>query len=296
MSPAPSVDGRTILITGATDGLGKRVARDLAAAGATVLLHGRDPRKGEGVLDEIREASGSERLRYYNADLSSLTAVRGLAARLREDHHRLDVLVHNAGIGTGNGRGERETSADGHELRLAVNYLAPLLLTDLLLPLLRRSAPARIVSVASAGQQAIDFRDVQLERHYDGLRAYRQSKLALVMLTFDLAAELEGSGVTANCLHPASLMDTKMVRDTDRFGAPRSSVAEGAHAVEHLIASPELDAVSGEYFDGTEPAPAEPQAYDRAARTRLRELARRWVGLDGRHRIDPTSPRPAQRT
>jgi NAD(P)-dependent dehydrogenase (short-subunit alcohol dehydrogenase family) len=274
-----AVKNRVILVTGATDGLGKQVARDLAAQGATVLLHGRSLEKGEATLQEIRDATGNQKLMYYNADLSSLDAVRGLAEEIQAEQDRLDVLINNAGIGSGSRPGRRELSADGYELRFAVNYLAHFLLTYRLLPLLRRSTPARVVNVSSAGQQPIDFEDVMIEHGYDGLRAYRQSKLAQVMATFDLAEELSQSGITVNCLHPASLMDTRMVRETDYFGGPMSSVEEGAHAVEYLATSLELDGVTGEYFDGEQRARANAQAYDKEARRRLRLLSRQLTGL-----------------
>jgi NAD(P)-dependent dehydrogenase (short-subunit alcohol dehydrogenase family) len=206
------VEQQTILVTGATDGLGKAVARELAARGATVLLHGRDDARLDETQREIRRATGSRSLRTYRADFSSLDEVRRLAAEVERDDGQLHLLVNNAGIGSGRD-GTREESADGHELRLAVNYLAPLLLTTLLLPLLRRSEPSRIVNVASIGQAPVDFGDVMLERSYDGMRAYSQSKLALVMFTLDLAERLsaDGAEVTVNALHPASLMNTKMV-------------------------------------------------------------------------------------
>lgn len=274
-----SIDKQIILMTGATDGLGRMVAEDLAGQGATILLHGRNPAKGEAVLKEIQRATGSDRFRYYNADLSSLAEVRRLADEILADQPRLDVLVNNAGLGAGPHPNTRETSPDGFELRLAVNYLAPFLLTRLLLPLLRTAAEAdgtaRIVNVASVAQQALDFDDPMLEKGYDGRRAYSQSKLALVMFTFDLARELEGSGITANVLHPASLMDTKMVREW--FGAPRTTVKEGADALEHLVLAEELDRISGAYFDGQRQARAQAQAYDEEARRRLRELSERWV-------------------
>jgi NAD(P)-dependent dehydrogenase (short-subunit alcohol dehydrogenase family) len=276
---AQAVKNQVILVTGATDGLGKQVARDLAAQGATVLLHGRSREKGEATLQEIRDATGNQKLMYYNADFSSLDAVRRLAEQIQADQDRLDVLINNAGIGAGSRPARRETSADGYELRFAVNYLAPFLLTYQLLPLLRRSTPARIVNVASVGQQPIDFDDVMLEDGYDGLRAYRQSKLAQVMSTFDLAEELSESGVTVNSLHPASLMNTKMVLETDYFGGPMSTVEEGAHAVEYLATSPELDAVTGEYFDGERRARANAQAYDKEARRRLRMLSQELTRL-----------------
>jgi len=270
---------KVILVTGATDGLGKQVARDLAARGMTVLLHGRSQAKGEATLREIEEATGRHNLAYYNADFSSLDAVRRLADEIQADQEHLDVLINNAGIGAGSRRARRRESADGYELRFAVNYLAPFLLTHRLLLFLRRSAPARIVNVASVGQEPIDFGNVMLADGYDGLRAYRQSKLALVMFTFDLAEELAGSGITANCLHPASLMDTKMVSATDYFGPVMTTVEEGADAVEYLALSGEVEGVTGEYFDGTQRARANPQAYDREARRRLRTFSEQLVGL-----------------
>ena len=272
----------TILITGATDGLGQRVATDLAGKGVTLLLHGRDPDKGERVRARIRAATGNDRLHYFNADLASLAEVDRLAAAVAGSQPRLDVLINNAGVGAGPDPARRETSVDGFELRFAVNYLAPFLLTRRLLPLLRRTAEqvgtARIVNVASAAQRAIDFDDVMLERSYNGMRAYSQSKLALVMFTFDLAEELAGTGVTVNALHPASLMDTRMVREW--FGTARTTVEEGARHVERLAVADELSRVGGVYFDQGEPSRAAEQAYDEKARKRLKELSLGWTGLD----------------
>jgi NAD(P)-dependent dehydrogenase (short-subunit alcohol dehydrogenase family) len=269
-----SVEELVIFITGATDGLGERVATDLAGKGATLLLHGRDREKGARVLAKIRERTGSKRLDFYQADLSSLGEVRRLVSMVGDGWKRLDVLVNNAGVGGGEEPRRREVSADGLELRFAVNYLAHVLLTRGLLPLLRRTAQeageARIVNVASAAQRAIDFQDVMLEKGYDGMRAYSQSKLAQVMFTFDLAEELKGLGVTANALHPASLMDTKMVREW--FGTPRTTVQEGARYVERLVLAEDLAGVSGVYFDQDRPSRADEQAYDPDARRRLREL------------------------
>ena len=162
-----------ILVTGATDGLGKGVATELATAGATVLLHGRDDERGRSTVEQIKETTGNDKLWWYRADLASLEEVRRLAHQVEADHDQLDVLVNNAGIGmTVPGGGVRAESADGFELRLAVNYLAGFLLTKLLLPLVRRSAPARIVNVSSAGQMPIDFDDLMLERDYNPTKAY----------------------------------------------------------------------------------------------------------------------------
>jgi len=276
---AQADNNQVILVTGATDGLGKQVALDLAARGAKILLHGRNQLKGEATLREIHDATGNENLIYYNADFSSLDAVRQLATEIQCDQVRLDVLINNAAIGVGLRQARREISADGYELRFAVNYLAPFLLTHQLLPLLSRSTPSRIVNVASVGQQAIDFHDVMLENRYDGLRAYRQSKLAQVMFTFDLAEELSSRGVTINSLHPATLMNTKMVLETDYFGGSMTTVEQGARAVVYLAKSPEVANVTGEYFDGEQRARANSQAYDREARRQLRILSEKLTGL-----------------
>jgi NAD(P)-dependent dehydrogenase (short-subunit alcohol dehydrogenase family) len=270
------IDQQTILVTGSTDGLGRALARELAGRGATVLLHGRDSAKGEAALREVREATGNERVAFYLADLGSLAEVRGLAETVRGEQERLDVLVNNAGIGTGGrARAERELSADGYELRFAVMYLAPYLLSSLLEPLLVRSAPSRIVNVASAGQLPIDFDDVMLERSYSGAQAYCQSKTALVMLTFDLASELADRGVAVNCLHPGTYMPTKMVLEAGV--TPVDSLESGIEATLRLVADPALDGVTGTYFDRLREARAISQAYDADARRRLRELTAELV-------------------
>jgi NAD(P)-dependent dehydrogenase (short-subunit alcohol dehydrogenase family) len=272
------IDEQVILLTGSTDGLGRALARELACRNATVLLHGRDATRGAAAMREIGEATGSDRVAFHLADLGSFEQVRGLADAVVADHERLDVLVNNAGIGTGGrANSERQVSEDGYELRFAVNYLAPFLLTRLLEPLLVRSAPARIVNVTSAGQAAIDFDDVMLERGYNGIQAYCQSKLALVMLTFDLAEELGDRGVTANCLHPGTFMPTKMVLEAG--ASPVDSLESGVEATMRLVADPALDRVTGSYFERRREAAAHPQAYDLEARRRLRELSAKLTGL-----------------
>jgi NAD(P)-dependent dehydrogenase (short-subunit alcohol dehydrogenase family) len=277
MAAMRPLDRQTILVTGATDGLGRALARELAAAGATVLLHGRSKQRLEDTRRELTEATGSDRLRTYLADFASLEQVRRLAREVAGDQERLDALVNNAGIA---GAGPRQESADGIELRFAVNYLAPFLLTELLLPLLRRSAPSRIVNVASVGQVPIDFDDVMLERGYEPLRAYRQSKLAQVMFTFELARRLRAAGetgVTVNALHPATLMNTKMALES--FGYAMSTIQDGVEATLRLVADPELEGVSGRYFDRLDEDRANPQAYDADARARLWKLSADLVHL-----------------
>jgi NAD(P)-dependent dehydrogenase (short-subunit alcohol dehydrogenase family) len=270
------LDQQTILITGSTDGLGRQTALALARQGAKVLLHGRDRERAERTAADIGHRTQNDQLEFYVADLSALEEVRRLASEVEERNDRLDVLVNNAGIGRMGT--ERSVSRDGYELTLAVNYLSHFLLTELLLPLLRRSAPARIVNVASVGQAPIDFDDPMLEREYEGFRAYRQSKLAQIIFTFELAERLDPTEVTVNAVHPATLMDTKMVRES--FGRTMSSVEEGVDAAMQLIASPALDGISGRYFDGLEESAAHDQAYDRDARRRLLELSQELSGLD----------------
>jgi NAD(P)-dependent dehydrogenase (short-subunit alcohol dehydrogenase family) len=269
------VSERTIVITGATDGLGKGIASALAPTGARLVLHGRNEEKGQRLIEELRPSATGE-FAFRRAELSSLGQVRSLAEALLEEE-RIDVLVNNAGVGTAR---PREESADGYELTFAVNYLAPFLLTRELLPLLQRSAPSRIVNVSSAGQAPIDFADVMLERGYSGTQAYCQSKLALVMFTFDLAEELEGSGVTANCLHPGTYMPTNMVRDAGI--KPATPLEDGIAATVRLIDSDEVEGVNGHYFDGTRESAPHPQAEDPDARRRLRELSQELTGIQTR--------------
>ncbi len=257
----------TILVTGATSGLGKRVALEVARMGASVLLHGRNHDRLEATFGEIQSETGSEKLGSYLADLSSLSEVRALAEQVLWDHDRLHVLINNAGIIIE----ERTESKDGFEITFAVNYLAHFLLTNLLLPLLHDSTPARVVNVALAGQSPMNFSDIMLEQGYDAMKAYTRSKLAQVMFTFELAERLRGTGVSANALHPASLMDTKMVRET--FGRAMSSVQEGVEATVRLAISPELEGVTGRYFDGQREGRADRQAYDAQARKRLWDLS-----------------------
>ncbi|MEU3607107.1 SDR family NAD(P)-dependent oxidoreductase [Streptomyces sp. NPDC035033] len=266
----------TTLVTGATQGLGRGVALDLAARGGTVLLHGRDAGRLAAVAAEVRALDAGGEVRTYRADLSDLDQVEALAARVRAAEPRLDALVHNAVAGGGPRPLEREVSAQGHELRLAVNHLAPYALTRGLLPLLTASAPARVVNVASIGQETVDLDDLMFEKEYEGLRAYCRSKLALIMATFALAEELDGTGVTVNALHPAHLMDTAAVR---AYGlTPLVGVEEGVRPTVRLVVDPELAGVTGRYLDRFTDARAHEQAYDTEARRRLMALTDRLVG------------------
>ena len=265
------ISEQVILVTGATDGLGRGVAADLASRGATVLLHGRSPERLERTLTELRDETGSEKLRTYRADFASLAEVRAMAAEVTANEERLDALVNNAGIGF---LPEREFSQDGVELVLQVDYLAGYLLTRELLPLMRSSAPSRIVFVASAGQAPIDFDDPMMDEGYDPGRAYCQAKLAQINQTMDMAGRLDGD-VAVTALHPSTFMPTKILGPGMD---PRSTVQEGIDATVRLVADPELDGVTGVYFNVQEAARAMDQAYDPDAQRRLRELSEQLVG------------------
>lgn len=245
----------TALVTGSTDGLGRRVAEELVGQGAEVIVHGRDPDKVAVVAGQVGAA------RSIVADLGSLDAVRRLAAEAGP----LDLLINNAGLVAP----ERAESREGYELTFAVNYLAHFLLTSLLLDGMRGGA--RIVSVASIGQAPFDFDDPNFENGYDAYTAYARSKLAQITHAFALATRLDGRDVTVNALHPATLMDTKMVLET--FGQSQSSVEDGVAAVMRAVTDPSLEGVSGRYFDGVEESRAHRQAYDADAQARLWELS-----------------------
>lgn len=265
----------TALITGATDGVGRLVARQLAAKGFRMLVHGRNKERGESLVREIEAAGG--KATFLQADLASLAEVRRLADAVKAETPKLELLINNAGIGSTGDTPGRQVSADGHELRFAVNYLAGFLLTHLLLPLLKAAAPSRIVNVASAGQKALDFDDIMLTRSYNGTDAYRHSKLAQVLFTVDLAQELKGTGVIANTLHPSTYMNTTMVRQSGT--TPISTVEQGAEAIMQLAVSPALEGKSGLYFNVLRETRADPQAYDATARARLKALSLALTGL-----------------
>ncbi|HIF07862.1 MAG TPA: SDR family NAD(P)-dependent oxidoreductase [Gemmatimonadetes bacterium] len=268
----PEPGQQVVLVTGSTGGLGQEVARRIASSGAHVIVHGRNRERGMATVEQIeRETSGSAR--FYGADFASFEQTRAFAEEILRDYNRIDILVNNAGFGSA--PDERLLSEDGHEFRFQVNYLSQFLLTKMLMPRLRSSTPSRIIMVSSLAANPIDFDDVMIESNFSGGRAYGQSKLAQVMMTFDLAEELEGTGVMVNSLHPAAYMPTGMVR---RLGVtPVATLDEGATAVMQLVDSTEIE--GGQYFIGLRPGRANAQAYDLEARAMLKSLSQELTGV-----------------
>ncbi len=268
----PASNQRVALVTGSTDGLGREVARRLAAEGTHVIVHGRNAERGKAVVDEITRA-GKGSARFYAADFASLAEVRRLADEILRDYDRLDLLVNNAGVFVRDA--ERKISADGHEMHMAVNYLAGFLLTHRLLPRLEKGRSPRIVNVSSLAASPIDFDDVMITKGYSGNRGYGQSKLAQVLFTKDLAESLKPKGILVYALHPATYMDTTMVRTGGM--TPRSTVDEGATATMHAIST--TTDPSGTFFNGLKVGTPNAQANDAEARRKLRELSAKLTGV-----------------
>ena len=267
------MDLKTILITGATEGIGKLAATDLAGQfkNANILIHGRNKEKLEETSGQIKKKTGNGNIQTYLADFSSLREVRKMAAEILADHDSIDLLINNAGAGFAAPR----LGKDGTETRFTVNYLAPFLLTHLLLPSIQKPGSSRIVNVASAGQSPIHFDDIMMDKNFDGVTAYTRSKLAIIMFTFDLAENL--NTVTANCLHPGTYLDTGMVRASGI--QPLGTAQSGADALVFLAASPELKNITGKYFNVRTETRAHAQAYDVSARRKLEKIARQLTGL-----------------
>jgi NAD(P)-dependent dehydrogenase (short-subunit alcohol dehydrogenase family) len=272
--PALSYAGKNVLITGSTDGLGRELAVALAADGAHVIVHGRNVERGQEVVDAIT-AAGTGSARFYAADFASMQAVREFADSIASEYPRLDLLVNNAGIAF-NRTQPRRTSADGHELQFAVNYLAGWVLVNRLRANLAAAAPSRVINVSSGAAQAIDFDDVMLERPGAHARGYGQSKLAQVTMTVELAPRFAEQGITMIALHPATMMDTTMVKGLG--AAPRTTVAEGRDHVMGLITAPSLQP-GAFYVDGKPASPRDPQPDDADARARLVALSKALTGV-----------------
>ena len=276
LTPPPKLSyaGKTVLVTGSTDGLGRELALALAADGAHVIVHGRNVERGQAVVDQIRKAGKGSAV-FRPADFGSLAAVREFASGIARDYPRLDLLVNNAGVAF-NGEQPRRESADGHELQFAVNYLAGWVLVNTLRPNLAAAAPSRIVNVSSGSASAIDFDDVMLEKPGAHRRGYGQSKLAQATMTVALAPRFARDGITMIALHPATMMDTTMVRGLGV--APRASVDEGRDHVMGLTTAPTLQA-GAFYRDGKPVDTRDPQPKDAAARARLVKLSVELTGV-----------------
>ena len=262
---------RVCLITGANRGLGLATSIGLARLGATVLMLCRDAGRGARALETVRRDSGNENVKLVVADLASLASIRRAAAEIAERHVALHVLVNNAGVNVA----RRRESVDGFELTFAVNHLAPFLLTNLLVPLLRVGAPARIVTVTSSFERLgrIHFENLQLSRRYSATRAYTQSKLANALHTYEIAERLQGTGVTANCVHPG-LVATDLMRDFPDWlrllwGKLLLTLENGARAIINLAVAPDLEAVSGQYFSRMRQARSSRRSHDIGLRKQL---------------------------
>jgi NAD(P)-dependent dehydrogenase (short-subunit alcohol dehydrogenase family) len=276
--------GKVVLITGGTSGIGKAAATALAGMGATVVITGRNEERGKRALQEIREESGNDGVELILADLTVQDEVRRLAEELRERHNQLEVLVNNAGLVLS----ERTETPDGIETQLAINHLAPFLLTNLLLDLLKESAPSRIVTVSSDAHRwaKIDLDDLQSRKRYRGMQVYGKTKLANIMFTYELAERLEGTGVTANCMHPGGV-NTNFGNNQ---GGPMNllfrlfkpfmrSPEQGADTLIYLASSPEVEGMTGKYLADRKVKAASDAAYDETTRKRLWEASEELTGL-----------------
>src|SRR5918994_2436742 len=280
------MEGKIVLITGGTSGIGKATATALAAMGAEVVVTGRNRERGETALAEIRRASDSEKVSLVLANLAVQAEVRRLAGTFIERHDRLDVLVNNAGLI----QSRRTQTPDGIELTLAVNHLAPFLLTNLLLDLLKASAPSRIVTVSSEARRGaqIDFDDLQSERRYRAFKVYGMTKLANILFTYELAERLEGTGVVANSLHPGGV-NTNFGNNNRSFGTlifrafkPFMRTPEqGADTVVYLAVSPEAGKMTGRYLTDRKVVSSFEDPHDEVMQKRLWEVSEELTNLEG---------------
>jgi retinol dehydrogenase-14 len=282
------MEHRICMVTGANSGIGKATALGLAKMGATVVMICRDRGRGEAAMDEIKAQSGNQAVDLMLADLSSLAAVRRLAREYADRYQSLHVLVNNAGTYFT----KRHVTVDGLETTFVVNYLAPFLLTNLLLDTLESGAPARVVNVAGAyhAKGKIQFDDLQGEREYNGARANNQAKLALVLFTYELARRVHSTGITANCLHPGAVATNLLEKDKDypaflrfayRLFKPfAKSPEKGAETSLYLASSPEVAGLTGKYFVNMKAVPSSPESYDTALAARLWEVSAELAGLD----------------
>ncbi len=274
------------MITGANSGIGKATALGLARRGATVVIVCRNRGRGEAALAEIKSATGNPNVDLLLADLSSQAEVRRLAEEFKSRYSHLHVLINNAGVALS----KRSVTVDGIETVFAVNYLAPFLLTNLLLDVLKASAPARVVNVAGDYHRkaTINFDDLMSEKDYNGMRANNQAKLALILFTYELARRLDGTGVTANCLHPGAVATGGPLKDPDLSSFARMMYAlvkpfflspeKGAETSIYLASSPEVEGITGKYFVKKRAVASSPESYDLDIARRLWEISAQLTG------------------
>ncbi len=269
-----TLEGKAVLVTGSTDGIGRQTALELARMGARVLVHGRSRQKTDRVRDELRKAVPGAKVDAVVGDLAELAQVRALAREVESLTDRLHVLLHNAGVFVH----ERQLTPEGFETTFAVNHLAPFLLTHLLRPLLERAAPSRVVVVSSIAHQRgqLDFDNLQAERRFNGYGAYATSKLANVLFASALAERWAPLRITAYSLHPG-VISTKLLKEG--FGAEGDSVEEGARTSVHVASAPGLEELNGKYFVRSREATPSPAAQDKALRDRLWEVSEKLTGV-----------------
>jgi len=275
--------GKTVLITGTNTGIGRATALALAGMGAEIVMFCRNQESGQKAMEEIKKESGNPDIDLLVADLSLQADVRRAAAEFAAKYAKLHVLINNAGVILPH----RLVTGDGLECTLAVNYLAPFLLTNLLLDSLKAAAPARIINVASGVQMGLDFADLQGEKRYSSLRAYGKSKTALILYTYELARRLAGTGVTANCLHPGDVRTDIFRHYTGLFrlilsisGPLMRSPKKGAQTPVYLASSPEIENATGQYFVNCRPVKSSASTYDKSAARRLWDIGAELTKLD----------------
>ena len=267
------MQGKTVLVTGSTDGIGKQTALELAKMGAKVIMHGRNAERAQSAATEVRSTTGAE-IDFVVGDFSSLAQVRRMAVDVRVIAGQLDVLINNAGVYML----ERQMTIDGFEMSWQVNHLAPYLLTTLLLERMKSSAPSRIINVASImhNQARLDYENLQGEKEFKPSRMYCLSKLGNVIATLDLAERLAGSGITVNCLHPG-IVDTKMLRSS--FNIQGTTLENGALTSLFLAASPSVEGVTGKYFDDCKETTPSPVSLDVSERRHFMQVTNQMLGI-----------------
>lgn len=265
--------GKTILITGSTDGIGKQTALELAQMGAHVIIHGRNVETSQRTLEEIQKKSGNEYIEAIFWDLSSIKEVWEMAVEIQSKYDHLDVLINNAGVF----KNQKELSKDGFEMTFAVNHLSYFILGNLLLDLIDKSPQGRIINVASMAHASnLDFNNLQGEKHFDGYDAYSRSKLCNIMFTYSLASRIQKSKTTVNCLHPG-VISTKLLHEG--FGSGGSQLSEGSKTSVYLATSEEVKNISGKYFASQKEAKSSPISYDKMVQEKLWEVSKEMVGL-----------------